>query len=61
MYKRTAFVPSHTKYHFDWSNIDLNQCLDHDEPCPRCGQQKLKKDPIGGFYLKCFGCGWEGW
>ena len=40
----------------------LDECPDHDEsePCPRCGA-KLKEDPIGGFYLKCPNCGWEGW
>jgi len=33
---------------------------DENEPCPICGH-RLKEDPIGGFYLKCPNCGWEGW
>lgn len=45
---------------FDWSNIDLDRCQFHTplEPCLRCGHV-LKKDPIGGTYLKCPNCGLE--
>jgi len=40
----------------------LEECPEHTEEklCPRCGS-RLKEDPIGGFYLKCPKCGWEGW
>ena len=39
---------------YEWREHDEN------EPCPICGE-RLKEDPIGGFYLICSKCGWKGW
>jgi len=40
-----------------WEEEDLE---DSDLPCPRCNST-LKRDPHGGFFLKCTNCGWIGW
>jgi hypothetical protein len=32
-------------------------------PCPKCGQETLEADNLGGFYLRCIDkkCSWKGW
>jgi len=39
-----------------WREKDLE---DSGWNCPVCGNV-LKEDPWGGFFLKCFNCGWVG-
>ena len=43
-----------------WWEKYPNECPDAEEKCPIC-RKRLKRDPIGGFYLFCPYCGWSGW
>lgn len=61
--QKKRFIPSFLKVNASKRSVDKfpeDMWQEHDELCPVC-RGKLKKDPIGGFFLRCFNCGWRGW